>query len=50
MAGLEATMRKMVAADRFSGAVPIASDGQVLFRRAYRLADRKRSITRTASR
>lgn len=28
MAGLEATMRKMVAADQFSGAVLIANDGR----------------------
>jgi len=40
-------MGKMVAADQFSGAVLIANDGQVLFKRAYGLADRKRRTPNT---
>jgi CubicO group peptidase (beta-lactamase class C family) len=47
MAGLGAVVRRMVAADEFSGAVLIAKDGDVLFRRAYGLADRKRRIPNT---
>jgi D-alanyl-D-alanine carboxypeptidase len=47
MAGLGAVVRRMVAADQFSGAVLIAKDGHVLFSRAYGLADRERKIPNT---
>jgi CubicO group peptidase (beta-lactamase class C family) len=47
MAGLGAVVRRMVAADRFSGAVLVAKDGHVLFSHAYGLADRERRIPNT---
>ena len=47
IAGVEAVLRRMVAEDRFSGAVLVAKDGQVLFSHAYGSADRKRGIPNT---
>jgi CubicO group peptidase (beta-lactamase class C family) len=45
--GLEAFVRKEAAADRFSGAVLVAKDGEVLFDKAYGLADREQEIPNT---
>ena len=45
--GVEALVREDAAADRFSGAVLIAKDGQVLFSHAYGLADRERGVPNT---
>jgi D-alanyl-D-alanine carboxypeptidase len=47
IAGVEALLRRDAAADRFAGAVLVAKDGHVLFRRAYGLADRGRQIPNT---
>jgi CubicO group peptidase (beta-lactamase class C family) len=47
MAGLGAAVRRMVAADGFSGAVLVAKNGHVLFSHAYGLADRERRISNT---
>jgi CubicO group peptidase (beta-lactamase class C family) len=47
IAGVEALLREDAAADRFSGAVLVAKDGQVLFSGAYGLADRERGIANT---
>jgi D-alanyl-D-alanine carboxypeptidase len=45
--GVEALVRKIAAADRFSGAVLVAKDGDVLFGEAYGLAEREREIANT---
>ena len=42
LAVLETFVREEAAADRFSGAVLVAKDGDVLFSKAYGLADRER--------
>jgi CubicO group peptidase (beta-lactamase class C family) len=47
VAGVEALTRKSAAADRFAGAVLVAKGDQVLFRRAYGLADRGKTIPNT---
>jgi D-alanyl-D-alanine carboxypeptidase len=47
IAGVEALLRELTAADRFSGAVQVAKDGQVLFSKAYGLADREKGIPNT---
>ncbi len=47
LAALKTLLREDAAADRFSGAVLVAKDGQVLFSHAYGLADRKRGIPNT---
>jgi D-alanyl-D-alanine carboxypeptidase len=47
IAGVESLLRRNIAADRFSGAVLVAKDGEVLFSRAYGLADRERRIPNT---
>jgi D-alanyl-D-alanine carboxypeptidase len=47
MAGLGAAVRRMVAADAFSGALLVAKDGHALFSHAYGLADRERRISNT---
>ena len=47
IAGVQAVLRGAAAADRFSGAVLVAKNGQVLFGRAYGLADRERGIPNT---
>lgn len=47
IAGVQAVLREYAAADRFSGAVLVAKNGQVLFSRAYGLADRERGIPNT---
>jgi CubicO group peptidase (beta-lactamase class C family) len=44
---LEAVLRRMTAADEFSGAVLIAKNGDVLFGKAYGLADRERHTPNT---
>jgi D-alanyl-D-alanine carboxypeptidase len=44
IAALETFVREEAAADRFSGAVLVAKDGDVLFSEAYGLADRERKI------
>ena len=44
LAVLETFVREEAAADRFSGAVLVAKDGDVLFSKAYGLADRERKI------
>lgn len=44
---IEALVRRRAAADQFSGAVLVANDGEVLFRKAYGLADRERRIPNT---
>jgi CubicO group peptidase (beta-lactamase class C family) len=44
LAALETFVREEAAADRFSGAVLVAKDGDVLFSKAYGLADRERKI------
>jgi CubicO group peptidase (beta-lactamase class C family) len=45
--GIQDVLRGAAAADRFSGAVLVAKNGQVLFSRAYGLADRERGIPNT---
>jgi CubicO group peptidase (beta-lactamase class C family) len=45
--GVQDVLREAAAADRFSGTVLVEKDGQVLFSRAYGLADRERGITNT---
>jgi D-alanyl-D-alanine carboxypeptidase len=45
--GLEALLRRQAAADQFNGAVLVAKDGRVLFRRAYGLADRAERVANT---
>ena len=47
IAGVEALVEAEAAADRFSGAVLVAKDGEVLFSDAYGLADREREIVNT---
>jgi D-alanyl-D-alanine carboxypeptidase len=47
IAGVQAVLREDAAADRFSGAVLVAKNGQVLFSRAYGLADREQGIPNT---
>jgi CubicO group peptidase (beta-lactamase class C family) len=44
LAALESFVREEASADLFSGAVLVAKDGEVLFRKAYGLADREREI------
>jgi CubicO group peptidase (beta-lactamase class C family) len=44
LSALETFAREEASADRFSGAVLVAKDGEVLFSRAYGLADREREI------
>ncbi len=45
--GIQDVLRRGAAADRFSGAVLVAKNGQVLFGGAYGLADRERGIPNT---
>jgi D-alanyl-D-alanine carboxypeptidase len=45
--GIQDVLRGAAAANRFSGAVLVAKNGQVLFSRAYGLADRERGIPNT---
>jgi CubicO group peptidase (beta-lactamase class C family) len=47
LADLKATLRRLAATGRFSGAVLIAKDGKVVFSRAYGLADRDRRVRNT---
>ena len=47
IAGVGALLRKKAAADRFSGAVLVAKDGEVRFADAYGQADRERGIPNT---
>src|SRR5215470_10104819 len=47
VAGVQAMLREDAAADRFSGAVLVAKNGQALFSRAYGLADREQGIPNT---
>jgi CubicO group peptidase (beta-lactamase class C family) len=47
LAALETFVREEASADRFSGAVLVAKDGEVLFSEAYGLADREREIPNT---
>jgi CubicO group peptidase (beta-lactamase class C family) len=47
LAALETWLGEEAAADRFSGAVLVAKDGEVLFSGAYGLADREREIPNT---
>lgn len=47
LAALGTWLREEAAADRFSGAVLVARDGEVLFRGAYGPADREREIPNT---
>ncbi|MGO8959019.1 MAG: serine hydrolase domain-containing protein [Streptosporangiaceae bacterium] len=47
IAGIQAVLSEDAARDRFSGAVFVARNGQVLFSRAYGLADRERGIPNT---
>jgi CubicO group peptidase (beta-lactamase class C family) len=47
IAGIAAVLREDAAGDRFSGAVLVANNGQLLFSRAYGLADRERGIPNT---
>jgi CubicO group peptidase (beta-lactamase class C family) len=47
LAALETWLRVEASADRFSGAVLVAKDGEVLFSEAYGLADREREIPNT---
>jgi D-alanyl-D-alanine carboxypeptidase len=47
IAGIQDVLRGAAAADRFSGAVLVAKNGQVLFSGAYGLADRERGIPNT---
>ena len=44
IAGVDALLRRRAAEDRFSGAALLAKNGEVLFARAYGLADRERGI------
>jgi CubicO group peptidase (beta-lactamase class C family) len=44
LAALESFVREEASADRFSGAVLVAKDGEVLFSKAYGFADRERKI------
>ena len=46
-AGLEARLREAASMDEFTGAVLVARDGHVLFRKAYGLADREQRIANT---
>jgi CubicO group peptidase (beta-lactamase class C family) len=48
LAGVQALVGKSAGQDRFSGAVLVAKDGQVLFSGAYGLADRERGIPNTS--
>jgi CubicO group peptidase (beta-lactamase class C family) len=47
LAALETFVREEASADRFSGAVLVSKDGEVLFSEAYGLADREREIPNT---
>ena len=47
LAALETFAREEASADRFSGAVLVAKDGEVLFSKAYGLADRERETPNT---
>jgi D-alanyl-D-alanine carboxypeptidase len=47
VAGLEQAVRRHAATGQFSGAVLVAKDGEVVFSRAYGLADRERRIPNT---
>jgi len=47
LAALETFVREEASADRFSGAVLVARDGEVLFSDAYGLADREQKIPNT---
>jgi D-alanyl-D-alanine carboxypeptidase len=47
--GIQKVLSEADAADRFSGAVLVAKNGQVLFSRAYGLADRERGIPNTVA-
>jgi CubicO group peptidase (beta-lactamase class C family) len=47
LAALETFVREEASADRFSGAVLVAKDGEVLFSEAYGLADREQEIPNT---
>ena len=47
LAALETFVREETAADRFSGAVLVAKDGDMLFSKAYGLADREQEIPNT---
>ncbi|HEY3213463.1 MAG TPA: serine hydrolase domain-containing protein [Actinomycetota bacterium] len=47
LAALETFLREEVSADRFSGAVLVAKDGEVVFIHAYGLADREQKIPNT---
>ncbi len=47
LAGWRAEIERQVAADRFAGAVLLASDGKILFSQAYGLADRDKGIKNT---
>jgi len=47
IAGVEALLETEVAADRFSGALLVAKDGEVLLSDAYGMADRERGIPST---
>jgi D-alanyl-D-alanine carboxypeptidase len=46
---VKAVVRRMAAADQFSGAVLIAKNGRLIFRQAYGLADRERRIPNTVN-
>jgi CubicO group peptidase (beta-lactamase class C family) len=48
LAALETFVREEASADRFSGAVLVAKDGEMLLSEAYGLADREREISNTA--
>jgi CubicO group peptidase (beta-lactamase class C family) len=47
IAGVDALLRRKAAEDRFSGAALLARNGEILFARAYGLADRERGIANT---
>jgi D-alanyl-D-alanine carboxypeptidase len=47
IAGVKALLRRRTAADQFSGAALVATDGVVVFSSAYGLADRERGIANT---
>jgi D-alanyl-D-alanine carboxypeptidase len=47
LAALETFVREEASADRFSGAVLVAKEGEVLFSKAYGLADREQRIPNT---
>jgi CubicO group peptidase (beta-lactamase class C family) len=47
LVALETFVREEASGDRFSGAVLVAKDGEVLFSEAYGLADRERGIPNT---